>query len=268
MHDTFSGTFFESGWAVFDFDPLVNQWIDIALPFARAARADPQQVKDWLRCDGTWFAGVNALPNLPDGSLPGSRPLKGEAVDFVHSLQPNGPIDWDKGQVSICYRGYPKQGADESKTALQYRLNRDSAHVDGLHPVGAARRRYLKERHAFILGLPMTQISAEASSMVVWEGSHEIVRSALSARLQDIDPMSWDDVDLTETYHAARREIFATCTRVLVHAVPGQAYVVHRLALHGVSPWQDGAKAPEMGRAIAYFRPELTGDTRDWLTLP
>ena len=59
--------------------------------------------------------------------------------------------------------------------------------------------------------------------------------------------------------------MFETCRRVTVPAQPGEAYLVHRLALHGVAPWEDGAEAPEEGRMIVYFRPEFPAGGRDWL---
>ena len=52
---------------------------------------------------------------------------------------------------------------------------------------------------------------------------------------------------------------FESCERVVVHAEPGEAYIVHRLALHGVAPWVDGAEAGPDGRMIVYFRPEIGG---------
>jgi hypothetical protein len=70
--------------------------------------------------------------------------------------------------------------------------------------------------------------------------------------------------DITEAYHRARREVFATCPRVVLAARPGEALLVHRLALHGISPWVAGAKAPARGRIIAYFRPCLAS-IGDWL---
>ena len=123
--------------------------------------------------------------------------------------------------------------------------------------VGPDRRRMLKEPHAFILGLPLNTCSPAASPMVVWEGSHLIMAELFQKAFAGIDVASWADIDVTEVYQTARRQVFERCKRVVVHAVPGEAYVVHRLALHGVAPWQSGADAPEEGRMIAYFRPEL-----------
>ena len=61
--------------------------------------------------------------------------------------------------------------------------------------------------------------------------------------------------------------IFDTCKRVEVTARPGEAYLVHRLALHGTAPWRDSAESGTDGRMIVYFRPE-TGGLGDWLSAP
>ena len=86
--------------------------------------------------------------------------------------------------------------------------------------------------------------------------------------LADLPEAEWPDADLTEVYQAARREAFETCARVTLPTRPGTAYLVHRLALHGVAPWGHGATAPPEGRMIAYFRPEFPTGTRDWLEAP
>jgi len=122
----------------------------------------------------------------------------------------------------------------------------------------------LKEPHAFILGLPLNSCSPAASPMVVWQGSHLIMAEVFQKAFAGIDAASWAEVDVTEVYQAARRQVFERCKRVAVHTQPGEAYVVHRLALHGVAPWQSGADAPEEGRMIAYFRPELR-DQAQWI---
>ena len=259
--------FFLRGWTRFAQDPELLHWLGSAIPAARAAVADPANAH-WLRCQGSWFAGVNVLANDTDGAVAGSGPLRGAAVDFLRTALGLTSIAWDRGQISVAYPGYPRQSADESDAAFRYRLNRDSAHLDGLLPVGPNRRRMLREPHGFVLGLPMSDADAGASPMVVWEGSHEVMRAALHTALAAQDPETWADVDVTGAYHAARREVFATCRRVVVHARPGQAYLVHRLALHGVSPWVKGAKAPPEGRMIAYFRPVLPGPIGNWLTEP
>ena len=108
----------------------------------------------------------------------------------------------------------------------------------------------------------------EAAPVVVWEGSHTIMRRAFAAALAGHAEADWPEVDVTDAYHAARREVFDTCRRVTIPARPGEAYVIHRLALHGVAPWAEGAGAEAEGRAIAYFRPELPGGIGDWLAAP
>jgi hypothetical protein len=50
-----------------------------------------------------------------------------------------------------------------------------------------------------------------------------------------------------------------------VLAEPGECYVLHRLALHGIAPWGEGAVAPTAGRMVAYFRPQNDCNLHDWL---
>ena len=97
--------------------------------------------------------------------------------------------------------------------------------------------------------------------MVVWEGSHEIMRARLLAALEGIGEADWLQSDLTAAYMAARREAFEHCRRVELPARPGEAYVLHRLCLHGVAPWRKG-EAPRM---VAYFRPGMPGGAGAWL---
>ena len=63
------------------------------------------------------------------------------------------------------------------------------------------------------------------------------------------------------------RRVFDTCERVEIAAKPGEAYVAHRLVLHGVAPWAESATAGEEGRMICYFRP-ISGGPKEWLTAP
>ncbi len=79
-----------------------------------------------------------------------------------------------------------------------------------------------------------------------------------------IDAENWVEQDITEAYHAVRRQVFERCRRVTLSAKPGECYLMHRLTLHGIAPWQEGAEASADGRMICYFRPEL-GDAESWL---
>ena len=134
--------------------------------------------------------------------------------------------------------------------------------MDGLRAEGATKRRFLKEPHAWILGLPLND--ATASPLVVWQGSHEIMRDAFMTAFAAMPPQAWSEIDVTEIYQDARAEVFEMCHRVELRLQPGQSVVLHRMSLHGVAPWKAGEKCPEEGRMIAYFRPEYS-DMRDWL---
>ncbi|MEM8688536.1 MAG: hypothetical protein AAGF81_14480 [Pseudomonadota bacterium] len=255
--------FFERGWCRFPHDPVVADWVHHSLDAARQTLNAPEQ-SQWLRCGGTWFAGVNALPNDESGAVGGGPAISGAAIDFITQELSLSGFAWDRAQVSICYPGYPKPGAHETEAAARFRRNRDAAHVDGLLPEGPDRRRHVREHHGFLLGIPMAEVGAGASPLVVWEGSHELMRTAFGEVFQGLPPEAWGDVDVTAPYQAARRRAFETCERVEIPAQPGEAYLVHRLALHGVAPWADGATAGPDGRMICYFRPEM-GGPEDWL---
>ena len=69
-------------WCRFDYDADLAEWIQHALPKARDA-VSAQANSQWLRCGGTWFAGVNVLPNSPGGAIDNSGPLPGSAVEFI-----------------------------------------------------------------------------------------------------------------------------------------------------------------------------------------
>jgi len=257
---------FEKGWCRFPFDETLMQWITHALPCARETVAAEENAQ-WLRCGGTWFAGVNLLPNAVDGSVYGSDALRGKANDFIRQALGLDNFDWDRAQLSVCYPGYPQPMPAETEAAYAYRRDRDAAHVDGFLAEGPDRRRHLREYHGFILGIPMVEFNAGASPFVVWEGSHEVIRETFVERFRGEPAEQWGEIDITGVYHEVRRKIFGRCKRVEIHARPGEAYLVHRLALHGVAPWQGTASATPDGRMICYFRPEI-GGPESWLLSP
>ncbi|MBU3261214.1 hypothetical protein KPG71_14410 [Roseovarius sp. PS-C2] len=258
--------FLRDGWVRFAPEDSVRDWAHAARVVAAERVADAGEQSKWLQCGGTWFVGVDTLPNGPDGTVGRSAPLRGAATELARRLY--GALPLHCGQVSVIYPGYPRPRDGESDAAFGYRAKRDAAHVDGVLAVGPDRRRMLKERHAYILGLPLTSCDAGASPFVIWEGSHLIMRDMFMAALGQWPETEWAGVDLTAVYQAARRALFDKCKRVEIAAKPGEAYLVHRFALHGVAPWAEGAQAPEEGRMIVYFRPEFIGGTRDWLELP
>ncbi|MFT5504869.1 MAG: hypothetical protein ACI8XC_002586 [Gammaproteobacteria bacterium] len=255
--------FLSNGWCLFEEDPAIIDWVKSALPVARDAVRSPVNSK-WLRCGETWFAGVNVLPNDTKAAVPAGPELSGKAVNFVHNKLKLNQFEWDNGQISVCYPGYPRPMAQESESAFQYRRDKCAAHLDGLLPEGPDRRRHLREFHGFILAIPLVEFSLDAAPFVVWEKSHEQVRAAFRDRFKGIDPEDWGEEDVTETYHVLRRQIFEQCRSVEIAPRPGQSFLVHRLALHGVSPWRSGAVAGSDGRMICYFRPEM-GNAVDWL---
>lgn len=243
-----------TGWRRIGPTPGIAAWAAAAHPLAGAALAASAEP---LRCGGTWAVGLDLLPNDTAGKVAG--------VDLPWADLGLAPEPLHRAQLSTIYPGYPQPSPDESASAFAFRRDRDAAHLDGLLPVGPARQRMVKEPHGWILGLPLN--ACTASPLVVWEGSHEILRAALRQALASHPPALWGDVDLTQPYAEARRAVFATCRRVELPTAPGEALLLHRLTLHGVAPWTEGAAAPPEGRIIAYFRP-LLASVQDWLTRP
>ena len=258
-------TFLQQGFLRFAADDSSLDWARHALPFAAAAARDPAQAH-WLRCGGTWFVGVDALPNDGAGRVPGGPPLAGAAADFVTGeLGLSLPLH--RAQVSVCYPGYPRPSAEESEAAYNFRRRRDAAHVDGLLAEGPEKRRRLKEPHAYILGITLTEQSADAAPLTVWTGSHRVMAAMFATTFAGLPPERWQEVDVTGPYQEARRQVFASCERVALPSAPGEAVLVHRHLLHGVAPWGEGANATAEGRIIAYLRPEFP-DVGCWLSAP
>lgn len=260
---TASDSFRDRGWCRFAYDPVLADWARAALPYARTAVRAPDNAR-WWRHRNTWFVGVNVLPNDEAGSVGGGPALAGRAVDFIRTDLGFDDLEWDRAQISVCLPGYPQRDDSESEAAHIYRRRRDAAHVDGLRAEGADRRRHLMELHRFILGIPLVECAAGAAPFVVWERSHEIMGAAFATRYRGEPPQCWREIDVTEPYHRARREVLAHCRRTEVPAAPGEAFLVHRHAVHGTAPWAADASAGPDGRMIAFFRP-VTPDARWWL---
>lgn len=253
------------GFLRFPAEEATRRWAAHARPHAVAATRDPAQAH-WLRCGGTWFVGVDALPNDATGRVADGPPLSGAAMDFItHGLQLALPLH--RAQVSVCHPGYPQPSAEESEAAYRFRRNRDAAHVDGLVAEGPEKRRHLKEPHAYILGLALTEQSQDAAPLAVWEGSHRIMGPVFAGLFADQPPASWPEIDVTAAYQEARRRVFAACRRVELPSGPGEAVLLHRHLVHGVAPWGETATAPPEGRMIAYVRPEFP-HLADWVRAP
>lgn len=240
-------------WQRFASDPGLVRWAAAADQVATEVLADPAQAHQY-RYEKTWFVGVDALPNANDGSL-GAVPLAGDVLAGLW----NGA--WHRAQLSVTFPGYPQRMAGESAGQHRFRVQRNAAHVDGLLPMGPARRRHLIEPHAFILGLPLNDVTE--SPLVVWEGSAAIMKAAFKEAFDGVPARDWAKVDLTEMYQTTRKRCFESCKRVALVAKPGEALLLHRLTLHGVASWA-GSDPCEEGRRIAYFRPHLENPA-DWL---
>ena len=80
----------------------------------------------------------------------------------------------------------------------------------------------LREPHAYVLGLPLNTCDIKASPMVVWEGSHLIMHKAFQAALSPYPAAQWSDIDLSDVYHAARREAFETAAAWLFMPSPAK----------------------------------------------
>ena len=230
------------GYQVLPVNPLVTDWAVAA--YQEVLKLDTSE----RRHGGTWFVGVDALSNATDGSV------DGVPMPFAH-MSPH----WHAAQVSIVYDGYPSRDKNENESAHLFRLNRDAAHMDGLLPEHPNKRRHLREPHAFIIGMALNE--ARASPLVVWEGSQHVMTAAFRRIFDEINPVDFGDLDVTNAYQVARREVFDTCRRVEVPTSVGEAVILHRHLIHGVAPW--AGDALKEGRIIAYFRPLADYDV--WL---
>jgi len=248
--------YLERGWLKFPHDDRLLNWVaSVSAPAWTAV--DAPENAHWHQCEGTWFVGVDALPSDGMGAVEPGMALGGTAYEFATHLF--GSLALHPAQLSVIYPGYPKPRVGESEAAGRYRVKRDAAHLDGLKMELPERQRRMGEYHAWVLGVPLSE--SAASPLVVWEGSHLKLAAMLRAAFEGVPEAEWHRVDLTAAYTTVRSEIFDTCQRVEVRAAVGEAYLVHRFALHGVAPWSGVETAPRM---IAYFRPELT-DRRRWL---
>lgn len=227
--------------------PALAAWAAAALPLALAALQGSER-----RAGGTWTVGLDLLDNDAAGTV-ARVPLPWDVLGLA-------PQPLHRAQLSTVHPGYPRPDAGEPETANRYRLTRDAAHLDGLLPIGPAKRRMVKEPHAWILGVPLTDNAA--APLVAWPGSAAILRAALLAALAPHPPERWSEIDVTDAYIAARSQVFASCPRVELPVRRGEATLLHRLTLHGVAPWGDSAETEP--RIIAYFRPQLSR-VQDWL---
>lgn len=240
----------DDGFVTFAHDPRVLRWANAAFQRTIERLSDKDVLDAQMRHENTWFVGVDTLDNDSEGAVSGV-PLSGPWDVPKLAMHP--------AQVSIVYAGYPGKDMDESETSHRYRLNRRAAHVDGLLPVGPAKRRFVLEPHAYVLGLPLNNVVAAPT--VLWRGSHHIMKRALIDVIGDNMPA---DVDITDAYQKARRAVFENCDMVPINCKVGESFLLDRFALHGTERWDPRHKPVKEGRMIAFLRPEFP-DPRDWL---
>lgn len=228
-----------TGWRKIGADPRLSAWAKAALGPAKSALAASGLP---LRAGGTWAVGLDLLDNDSAGGI-GGEPLPWDVLGLA-------PTPLHKGQISAVYPDYPRREAGQTEAGFRFLRDRDGAHLDGLLPIGAEKRRYLREPHAFILGIALTRTAS--APLVVWQGSHRIIQNAF----ENVDILG----DLTDIYARARSEVFATCARVEISLEQGEAVILDRKLIHGVAPWKGGDAA----RLIAYFRP-LCQTVADWM---
>lgn len=239
------------GWQRIGPDPAIAEWARAALPMARRAVSQTDQP---LRCGGTWAVGLDLLDNDQTGAVAG--------CDLPWAAIGLDPEPLHRAQLSVIYPGYPRPWDGETAAGFRFRQTRDAAHLDGLLPFGPQKRRMIKEPHGWILGIALTDCAA--SPLVVYEGSHLLIQTALKAVLVGHAPQNWGDVDVTDAYQSARAKVFETCRRIEVPIMLGQATLLHRLTIHGVAPWASEMTPPPDGRIIAYFRPQVSS-VQGWL---
>lgn len=233
--------------------PASKAWSKEALKAANAVLAGAK--KDDFACEGTWFVGVDGLPNTPNGDV-------GEVAfpsDIAAILGPLAPTCYalHKAQISAVYRGYPKPREGESVGQFAFRKRRHAAHVDGLLAEGEARRRYLREPHCYILGIALCEVTPENSPLIYWQGSAAIMAAAFQKAAKGLTAPEFEALDLTEVYQTARKTCFETCPEIVVTAQMGGAFLLNPLTLHGIGPWSSTTKGP---RIVTYFRPQYSKD--------
>ena len=142
------------------------------------------------------MVGVDALPNRPDGSVAGVA-LGGQAIAAAMAL--SGTVALHPAQLSVTRPGYPRPSERESEAAFGYRLRRDAAHVDWLMAEGPDKRRFLREPHAWILGIALTTADADAAPLT------DLRRGALDDLLTSLDDTTPDRRAWDEAIAEARR---------------------------------------------------------------
>ena len=267
----------KNGWSFLNTDHIHYEWIAEAKE--QLETKFHQKLYDYndLRCGSTWFVGANFLDNSSNGNI-GTKSMS--KIFFSNISKKFGPNIkyWDKAQVSICWPGYPKKDAKETKKSYDFRIKRFASHIDGIIPFGSKKRRFAKEFHAFILGFPLHNNCLDCAPLVLWEGSHKIFRNFFKEIYEGISFNKISNIDITELYNESRKKVFKNCEVKKITPQFKQPYLLDRHVLHGIDEWREKKNvkcSPKNhrllnslsdGRIIVYFRPVFF-NPHDWINM-
>ena len=119
----------DNGWIKFKYDAKLYDWLKTVSREVFSEIQNHDNRNNWLRYQGTWFAGVNVLKNNIQGAVVGGRRLDTDSSRWALEKFNVKEIKWDKGQVSVCYPGYPKPAHSESLAAFKYRLKNSASYI-------------------------------------------------------------------------------------------------------------------------------------------
>ena len=267
----------KNGWSFLNTDHIHYEWIAEAKE--QLETKFHQKLYDYndLRCGSTWFVGANFLDNSSNGNIGTKSMSKFFFSNISKKFGPNIKY-WDKAQVSICWPGYPKKDAKETKKSYDFRIKRFASHIDGVIPFGSKKRRFAKEFHAFILGFPLHNNCLDCAPLVLWEGSHKIFRKFFKEIYEGISSNKISNIDITEFYNECRKKVFKNCEVKKITPQFKQPYLLDRHVLHGIDEWREKKNvkcSPKNhrllnslsdGRIIVYFRPVFF-NPHDWINM-
>ena len=267
----------KNGWSFLNTDHIHYEWIAEAKE--QLETKFHQKLYDYndLRYGSTWFVGANFLDNSSNGNIGTKSMSKFFFSNISKKFGPNIKY-WDKAQVSICWPGYPKKDAKETKKSYDFRIKRFASHIDGIIPFGSKKRRFAKEFHAFILGFPLHNNCLDCAPLVLWEGSHKIFRNFFKEIYEGISFNKISNIDITELYNECRKKVFKNCEVKKITPQFKQPYLLDRHVLHGIDEWREKKNvkcSPKNhrllnslsdGRIIVYFRPVFF-NPHDWINM-
>ena len=265
----------KNGWSFLSTDDVYYDWIKEAKKQIKKKFNEKLFDDKNLRSGFTWFVGTNFLDNSSNGKI-GTKSFSKKIFKNILDKFGSNVQYWDKGQVSICWPGYPKKDFYETKNSFDFRIKRFASHIDGIIPLGSKKRRFAKEYHAFILGFPIMNNFPYCAPLVVWEGSHKIFRNFFKEIYEGMSSNKISNIDITDLYNEYRKKVFSNCEAKKIIPQFNQPFLLDRHLLHGIDEWKEQKNDKSIlknkkvlnrlsdGRIIVYFRPIFT-DPYDWI---